>query len=294
VQVVALTQLSFWGPDDQCSPEPKAGKVATLRLLITVKAAPNPSARHGETVCVGALSVDPGRRSWIRLYPIHFRDLDDDNKFRKYDIVTVDALPAVQDRRRESWRPIVGSVRPEHHLNTGTARRDYLDPYVEDSMCQLSEHARLASDARSIALIRVQDVSSLSITPHPGWTPEQQSKINGYLSQLDILDDHSRVPLQAPRFAGSYRYRCADHRCRGHRQSLLDWEFVALQRRLGTLTDAEAADQLRTKFLEQLCAADRDVAFYVGNQAARPQAFSIGGVYAPRRPTSRHRLRVSR
>jgi hypothetical protein len=158
-----------------------------LRLLITVKAAPDPSARHGETVRVGALSVDPGRRSWIRLYPIHFRDLDDDNMFRKYDIVTVDALPAIQDRRPESWRPIVGTVRAEHHLSTATVRRGYLDPYVEDSMCQLIEHARGAADARSIVPVRVGDVSSLSITRHRGWTAEQQAKINGYLNQLDIL-----------------------------------------------------------------------------------------------------------
>jgi hypothetical protein len=294
VWVGAVTQLSFWGPDDQYRPELRAGKVATLRLLITVKAAPNPSAKHGETVCVGALSVDPGRRGWIRLYPIHFRDLDDDNKFRKYDIVTVDALPAIQDRRPESWRPIVGTVRAEHHLSTGPARRGFLDPYVEDSMCQLTEHACAASDARSIALVRVGDVSGFSIARHPGWTADQRAKINGYLNQLDILDDHHRAPLQAPRFTGSYRYRCADRRCRGHRQSLLDWEFVALQRRLGALTDAEATGQLRTKFFDQLCSADRDVAFYVGNQAARPQAFSIGGVYAPRRPTGRHRLRISR
>lgn len=66
-----------------------------------------------------------------------------------------------------------------------------------------------------------------------------------------------------------------------------------MQRRLGALSDAEAIGQLRTKFFDQLCSADRDVAFYVGNQAARPQAFSIGGVYAPRRPAGRHRLRVS-
>jgi hypothetical protein len=83
-------------------------------------------------------------------------------------------------------------------------------------------------------------------------------------------------------------------RCRGHRRSLLDWEFAALQRHLGTLTDAEAAAELRTKFFDQLCATDRNVAFYVGNQAARPQAFSIGGVYAPWRPTSRPRPRLSR
>lgn len=72
---------------------------------------------------MGALSVGPGRRSWVRLYPIHFRDLDDDNRFRMYVIVTVDALPAIQDRRPESWRPIVGTVRAEHHLSTGPARR---------------------------------------------------------------------------------------------------------------------------------------------------------------------------
>ena len=52
---------------------------------------------------------------------------------------------------------------------------------------------------------------------------------------------------------------------------------------LGALTDAEAASQLRTKFFDRLCSADRDIAFYVGNQAARPQAFSIGGIYAPQR-----------
>jgi hypothetical protein len=128
----------------------------------------------------GRAERGPGPAQLDPLYPIHFRDLDDD-KFRKYDIVTVDALPAVQDRRPESWQPIVGTVRPEHHLSTGTARRGHLDPYVEDSMCRLIEKTREASDAPSIALIRAHDISGLTITRHQGWTPEQQAKINGYL-----------------------------------------------------------------------------------------------------------------
>jgi len=41
-------------------------------------------------------------------------------------------------------------------------------------------------------------------------------------SQLEILNDHHRTPLLAGRFTGSYRYRCADRRCRGHRQNLPD------------------------------------------------------------------------
>lgn len=294
--VVPLEQLPLWGPDTNDDPRPKPilARPAKLRLLITVKAAPNPSARYGETVCVGALGLDPSRTGWIRLYPVHYRDLDDDGKFHKYDIVHVDALPARQDQRRESWKPIVDTITAERHIASRQSRRNLLDPLVEDSMCRLNKQARDDPSAQSIALIRVADISALQIKRHPGWSAEDRRKIAGYLNQLDLLEPAKRSPLQAPRFTGAYRYRCADRHCRGHQQTLWDWEFVALQRRLGQLTDAEAAEQLRNKFLTQLCAADRDVAFYVGNQAARPQSFSIGGVYAPRRPTARYRLHLNR
>ncbi|WBB57432.1 hypothetical protein O7601_12430 [Verrucosispora sp. WMMD573] len=259
-----------------------------------MKAAPSPSARYGETVCVGALGLDPPWTRWTRLYPIHFRELAADSRFRKYDIVRLQAMPAKKDVRHESWTPIVDTITTEQHLANQQSRRNLLDPLVEDSMCRLNEQTRDAPSARSIALIRVADVSSMQIKRHRGWSAEDRRKIAGYLNQLDLLEPSKPTPLQAPRFTGSYRYRCADRRCRGHQQTLWDWEFVALQRRLTQLTDAEAADQLRRKFLGQLCASDRDVAFYVGNQAARPHSFSIGGVYAPRRPTTRYRLHVNR
>ncbi|MBM0231436.1 hypothetical protein JNW91_05915 [Micromonospora sp. STR1_7] len=294
--VVPLEQLPLWGPstDEDSRPKPVLARPATLRLLITVKAAPNPSARYGETVCVGALGMDPPWTGWIRLYPVHYRDLDDDGKFHKYDIIHVDALPASQDQRRESWKPIVDTMTTERHIASRQSRRNLLDPLVEDSMCWLNKQARDDRSARSIALIRVADISSLQVKRHPGWSAEDRKKIAGYLNQLDLLEPAKRSPLQAPRFTGAYRYRCADRHCRGHQQTLWDWEFVALQRRLDQLTDAEAAEQLRNKFLTQLCAADRDVAFYVGNQAARPQSFSIGGVYAPRRPAARYGSHLNR
>jgi hypothetical protein len=216
---------------------------------------------------------------------------DVDGKFHKYDIIHVEALPARQDQRRESWKPIVDTITTERHLASRQSRRNLLDPLVEDSMCRLNKQARDDPGARSIALIRVADISSLQVKRHPGWSAEDRKKIAGYLNQLDLLEPAKRSPLQAPRFTGAYRYRCADRHCRGHQQTLWDWEFVALQRRLDQLTDAEAAEQLRNKFLTQLCAADRDVAFYVGNQAARPQSFSIGGVYAE---TARRSIPIAR
>ncbi|MEV4722733.1 hypothetical protein [Micromonospora humida] len=294
--VVPLEQLPLWGPSTDVPPPPRPvlTRPVTLRLLITVKTAPHPSTSYGETVCVGALSLAPPWTGWIRLYPIHFRELAADSRFRPYDIVHLDALPARRDPRRESWRPIVDTITTEQHLASGRSRRTLLDPLVEDSMCRLNERARDDHGARSIALVRVADVASLKVERRDGWSPEDRRKIASYLNQLDLLEPSRRSPPEAPRFTGTYRYRCADRRCRGHRQTLWDWEFVALQHRLTQLTDAEAEDRLRHRFFTRLCAADLDVAFYVGNQAARPQSFSIGGVYAPRRSATRYRLRVNR
>jgi hypothetical protein len=128
-----------------------------------------------------------------------------------------------------------------------------------------------------------RDVGRLEVYRHAGWTPEERRKIDAYARQPDLFNAADRAPLEAPRFKAAYRYRCHDARCSGHRQHIIDWEFVLLQRRLSGYTDAGAIVELRQKFLDQMCASDRDVAFYVGNQAKRVHVFSVLGVYWPRR-----------
>ena len=59
----------------------------TRRVLVTVKAYPEISAKHGETVCVAGIDVDTGY--WMRLYPVPFRDLEAYRKFEKYSIIEV-------------------------------------------------------------------------------------------------------------------------------------------------------------------------------------------------------------
>ena len=70
-------QMSLFGPAGR-SPEKATDEVRRLRVMITVKAAPNPSEKYGETVCVAGVSVDPSHPGWIRLYPINFRYLEQD------------------------------------------------------------------------------------------------------------------------------------------------------------------------------------------------------------------------
>lgn len=69
----------------------------TKNVLVTVKAYPNPSRKYGETVCVAG--VDLKTSKWVRLYPIPFRDLDDEKKFAKYSVIEVRAKKPSDDKR---------------------------------------------------------------------------------------------------------------------------------------------------------------------------------------------------
>ncbi|MFI7545216.1 hypothetical protein [Actinoplanes sp. NPDC049599] len=183
VAVVWLTQMSLFGPPEG-GPEPKPpiGQLVRLNVLITVKAASNPSERYGETVCVAGLSTDLQRRGWIRLYPINFRELASDDRFRKYDVVTVNAKPNPQDQRRESFRPIMETMVTDRHLEPWKPRRALLDEYVEDSMCRLNRAAQANANAQSLALVRPRTVDGLVVEAHPGWTPDEQRKIDVYIT----------------------------------------------------------------------------------------------------------------
>lgn len=46
--------------------------------FIIVKAAPRASTTYGETVCIAAIDHNG---SWVRLYPVSFRQLEDAQKF---------------------------------------------------------------------------------------------------------------------------------------------------------------------------------------------------------------------
>lgn len=153
-------------------------------------------------------------------------------------------------------------------------------------MCKIRRAAETDPRARSLGLIRPAEVLGFRLEPHPGWTKDEQAKIDAYVNQLELEvfeDSHDKTPLEAPRFRGYYKWRCGEPDCPTHEQSVIDWEFVALQRSLWDRSEAEAGAALRKRFFVEICSPENDVAFYVGNQAKRPQTFSILGVYYPKK-----------
>ena len=73
-------------------------KYERRRFLIWGKTMPQLSSKYFETVCTGAVLED-GKP--IRLYPIPFRYLDDENKFKKYQWITADIRKDTHDTRPE-------------------------------------------------------------------------------------------------------------------------------------------------------------------------------------------------
>ncbi|GAA5041510.1 hypothetical protein HNP84_002347 [Thermocatellispora tengchongensis] len=286
-------QPSLFAPDpDAVQSKPPGTQFERMKILITVKAAPNPSATYGETVCVAGLRLDLDRPGWVRLYPINYRELDGDSRFRKYDVVNLYAKPSANDPRVESWRPRIDSFVVEKHLDGWSKRMPYIGDYIEESMCGLIADVKERPPARSLAAVRPAEILALDIEPHPGWTRAEQDKIDQYVRQLDLYDTAPRTALEAPRFKAWYRYRCRSRGCNTHRQGIFDWELVALQRSVRDRGDAATVAAIREKFWDLMCAPDRDTIFYVGNQQAHPQSFIVLGVVYPpktagRRPTGR-------
>jgi len=255
----------------------------TKRVLITVTTAPNPSDRHGETVCIAGIELgETGPVGWVRLYPMNLRELrSGGDGFRKYEVISVKCNPAVKDSRLESFNPDPSTLAVTGKLAGWSKRRPLVEPMIESSMCAIQ---RAASDdplAPSLGLVRPVDVSSFRIEMHPGWNATEQAKIDAYVNQMRFDSDEERKPLEAPRFQAWYKWRCQESTCRGHEQGMLDWEFVALQRNLSGRSDDEAKTELRRRFFDNPFGSAKDPAIYVGNLVKRRHTFMVLGLYYP-------------
>jgi hypothetical protein len=219
---------------------------------------------------------------WIRLYPVPFRALEREWQFKKYELIDVDVVPNEKDPRAESYRPALQSVEVQSHLTKWGDRHPYIEPLTDEwTMCGILRARKQEKPFPSLAAIRPRAVKRMTIEDHPGWTAEQISAMQRHSDQGDLLaqDTRHRPVLEAPLFNGVLHYECMEASCGGHRGSIHDWEFTALERRLRDRGPDEARELLKQRFFDEMCSAKRAPLLIVGNQQKRPQAFSILGIY---------------
>ncbi len=256
----------------------------TMSVLVTVKAYPQLSRNYGEVVCVAGVRVDTDRPTWIRLYPVGFRDLEYEERFKKYQVLTLNTRPSTSDPRPESRKPVLNSIQLGEQLpsTSGWRRRwERLAPLAGVStMCGLYG-AQKRPHAPSLGLIKPVEVMDLLIEVNKAFDIDKQRLAE--IAAAEDLFGHTKSVLEPSPINVRYRYRCAADDCRGHTQSIIDWEVAALARRLRD--EGASLEQMisavRQKFLDEMCGGAKDTYFFVGNQHQHPSSFLVLGVFWP-------------
>jgi hypothetical protein len=254
-----------------------SGEWLEREALVIVKAYPNPSAKHFETVCVAAVTVEEG---WVRLYPVNFRSLPDDKRFRKYQLVRLRMKKHERDSRPESYRPDEESIQLLDTIESQNAWRErwrWIRPTIGPSMCELMRRQKI--HGASLGCIKPRLIKGLPIEDaDPDWSDRKKA----IMCQIPLFDP-ADAKLEKIPFVFRYEYVCEDPSCRGHRQSIIDWELMELYRKVRDRhpTRDEILAKVRQKFLDELCGADKDTHFFVGNHSLYPSSFMVLGVFWP-------------
>lgn len=247
-------------------------KHRTLRVRILVKAFPQPSKAHEETVCCAGTTEDG--RELLRLFPIRFRRLPREHQFDRFDLVEM-SITKAKDARPESFRVDEGSIRL---LERGSSLSDATklqlwQPFIAPSLTQL--HADNRASNRSLGIIR-PDAGSLKFIVKPAKDADAEDRQVAeqvlQAQQSSFLED-PLTPLQKPEFAFIYRYTSAGQR---HEHMIHDWEVQEACRQYKRRYGDAALEHLQRMYGETIPA--RNLHFIMGTMAAHPRTFIVIGL----------------
>jgi len=200
----------------------------TREFLMLVKTYPLPSKTYGETVCCAGIDTQTG--SWVRIYPVNFRSLDEFKQFKKWQFMTASWRLSSNDTRPESLKIQQDSIKIGPWLPPGAGwklRRPWIQPLVDRSIESLVEER--TTTGKSLGMIRPKRIRGFKIRPAKAWGKESVAA----LDQLTLgWTDADPVPsdLEILPFDFVYTFECDDVRCPGHEMEIFDWEAGAAYR----------------------------------------------------------------
>lgn len=248
------------------------------RILITVKAYPTPSRKYSETVCCAGVDLDSSQ--FIRLFPIPFRDLDYDKRFKKYSIIEVDCSQSRDDKRPESFRIKIDTIKVLDWLDTSNKwekRKSLVLKLPVKSMCQVIRD----SEERDLSLGLIKPCNiSFKVSKR---RLSNQKEREAYYAQLNLFKKKKEVIEEIP-FDFHYVFLCeGDDDCPGHRLSIIDWEIRQAYRdwRSKYTDEKIILGKIQQKWLDIANTNKKDVYFYVGNMIRLRGIFIVLGVFYP-------------
>ena len=164
--------------------------MALTKVLIAVKTYPTLSDKYDELVCTAGFKEDG---TWVRIYPIPFRKLDYEKRYRKYDWVEVDLKKNTSDFRLESYKPqsldtdfkIVGQLNTD---DSWRLRKEIVLQNVHTNLTRLIAEAKDEKKYTSLAVFKPKKVLDFIIeNADREWDKNKLAKLKANAQQLNLF-----------------------------------------------------------------------------------------------------------
>ncbi|MDR2546347.1 MAG: hypothetical protein LBC96_02400 [Lachnospiraceae bacterium] len=262
------------------------------RIYIVVKTYPTISKEYSELVCTAGVLEDG---SWIRLYPIPFKKLEDYQKYPKYTWVEVEATRNTSDFRPESYRPTLTtiSVSEKHKKVDWDERRRIVfnNNKIYTNLQELIDKAK--TDGTSLAAFKPAKIHDFVVEPTDrDWDAEKLAILKNLSQQLNLFQSPEEIEAEykvVPKVPYKFSYRLEDDCGKQSTMMIEDWEigmlyFNCLKRAGGS--EKEATEKVRQKYYDEFL--KKDLHLFLGTTKqfhnVAPNPFIIVGVFYPPMP----------
>ncbi|MDP1591431.1 MAG: hypothetical protein Q8M07_26990 [Prosthecobacter sp.] len=202
------------------------------RILITAKTYPTLSRKYGETVCTAGVREDG---SWVRLYPVPFRRLDEEEQYKKYDWIECDLVRSKKDPRPETWHPVdVKQMVATGHLDTSNGWRERRRMLLGKT--QVHTSLRTIIDAAKANRISLTTFKPARVTgfiwEEEGreWDASKVTEMRDRADQGELFAEEAwrQTFKLIQKLPFSFSYRFEDDAGKASEMQILDWEAGAL------------------------------------------------------------------
>ncbi len=249
---------------------------AKKKVLITVRTYPTPSKTVVEASCTAGISDG----KWIRLFPVPYRLLDDDSRFRKYQYIEVNTIKSQSDPRVESYKIDPDTINiltePINTKDNWQIRKSLILPLISPSLCSLYAERDIKGEP-TLSIIKPLKITALKIqkarTP---WTEAQKAS----LSQSTFMGNVPDIPLAEIPFDFYYQFKCNDPNCPSHKLSCTDWEIGESYLRWRKQYGDDWEKKFRERYEDDMINKN-DTHFFVGTVHGHPSEWIIIGLFYP-------------
>ena len=202
------------------------------KILITVKTYPVLSKTYAELVCTAGVNEDG---NWRRIYPVPFRQLNDNQQYKKYQWIGVDLQKSPTDIRPETYRisgDLVNLNGPLPTIDKWRMRRESFVDKVPTHVDLLNLIELAHANQLSLALFRphrwlgfnVEEIERDWDASKLAQLDEEKTRLNLFKDVQTVEEDFSIVNKLPYKFS----YRFEDINGKKSKLMIEDWEIGAL------------------------------------------------------------------